>query len=316
MNSNPSYNRLQLSFLVSCFILIPNFHSLTSVLCHKPGKIKSHDGSLSTNAFIPQGNLSSNYLLSTKWPLHTPSTHQRSTPNCVLPYLTWDNITSGSIQLINGIFLKTLLNSPSRHILRSFTTFPLDSRINSATRFPKHDEVNSCYVLFIYSTRCRFSLAAFPHINALARAYPQLKVVGVEVEHYMQHKWSLRMLFVPKLKIIVDDRIFNEFTGPDMVLDELIDFIWLNLRLLPIGLVGLKANDYLLVPQSTISNSYLWLAISWLITIMGLAYLCTFLLSSKLSWIYSIINSLKSNNRTNTSETSILIHEPAITNDE
>uniref|UniRef100_A0A183AZB4 Thioredoxin domain-containing protein n=1 Tax=Echinostoma caproni TaxID=27848 RepID=A0A183AZB4_9TREM len=94
------------------------------------------------------------------------------------------------------------------------------------TKTTTHD----CYLLFLYSLDCRFSYDFFPHVRALARAYPQFRVYAVRIEDYMTHRWSLRTLYVPKLKLMVDGRVLREYADSEFDFDALIDFVWTNTR--------------------------------------------------------------------------------------
>lgn len=74
-------------------------------------------------------------------------------------------------------------------------------------------------------------MAAAPYINALARAFPQLPVIAIDVDEYLRYRWSLRVFYVPKLKIFVGDNVYREFNGTDTELDEIVDFVWRHLRM-------------------------------------------------------------------------------------
>ena len=72
-------------------------------------------------------------------------------------------------------------------------------------------------------------MRAAPYINAIARLFPQLSVVAVDVDEYLRFRWSLRVFYVPIITILVGDSV-NEFNGTDSNLDELVEFVWQNLR--------------------------------------------------------------------------------------
>ena len=88
---------------------------------------------------------------------------------------------------------------------------------------------NHCSLIFIYAQWCPFSMRAAPYINAIARLFPQLSVVAVDVDEYLRFRWSRRVFYVPIITILVGDRV-NEFNGTDSNLDELVEFVWQNLR--------------------------------------------------------------------------------------
>lgn len=87
-----------------------------------------------------------------------------------------------------------------------------------------------CNLVFIFAQWCPFSMRAAPYINAIARAFPQLPVIAIDVDEYLQFRWSLRVFYIPKIKIFVGDHVYKEFNGTETDLDELADFVWQNLR--------------------------------------------------------------------------------------
>lgn len=151
-------------------------------------------------------------------------TSGRPLSHCRLHLVTWFNFSHGSLIIPSSIGVQQLLQVPVRS-----TQTTLLNRRSQSLRLPKPTE-HFCYLLFLYSLDCRFSFAAFPYVRALARAYPQFRFYAVQIEDYMAHRWSLRMLFVPKLKLIVDGRVLREYSGSDTDLDEMIDFLWTNTR--------------------------------------------------------------------------------------
>ncbi|CAH8648453.1 unnamed protein product [Heterobilharzia americana] len=118
-----------------------------------------------------------------------------------------------------------------------------------------------------------------------------LPVYGVQVEDYLAYKWSLRMLFVPKLKIIVNGKIFNEYSGSDVDLEAIVDFIWLNMRLLPRVPLRVLPVDYTNSPQFFNEPNHICLYASWLITILGFGYIFIVLIS-RYHWFTSLINGI------------------------
>ncbi|CAH8664889.1 unnamed protein product [Schistosoma rodhaini] len=188
-------------------------------------------------------------------------------PQCKLLKFNWINGSSSNVKFLHKAQLSDLFNSPWSN--SQFTWDP-----GNHVKHPDQLRLHECYILFIFSTTCRFSKASLPYINALARAYPQLPVYGIQVDDYLIHKWSLRMLFVPKLKIIVNGKIFNEYSGSDVDLDGMADFIWSNMRLLPRVPLRVLPSDYENAPQFSFESNAVCLLTSWLVTIMGLGFIC------------------------------------------
>ncbi|KAM7536830.1 hypothetical protein Aperf_G00000086847 [Anoplocephala perfoliata] len=134
---------------------------------------------------------------------------------------------------------------------------------------------SQCSLVFIYARWCPFSMAAAPYVNALARAFPQLPLVAIDVDEYLRYRWSLRVFYVPKLKIFVGDNVYREFNGTDTDLDEMVDFVWLNLRILPQGPVGLRRSDFLgPVPNQLVirPTDAKFLPLVWTVFLLSMVY--------------------------------------------
>ncbi|KAF6772844.1 hypothetical protein AHF37_07426 [Paragonimus kellicotti] len=169
-----------------------------------------------------------------KWSMEEPSAIMGNTfAQCNLRPFHWANASSGRLLHLARVQADRMFDSSRTRRIGSNLDIAqrnlLDEKLLSARYFPKPTTVD-CYLLFVYSTKCPFSIATFPYVKALARGYPQLRVHAVHVDDYLVHRWSLRMLFVPKLELIVDHRIFREYSGSDTSLDGMIDFVWLNIR--------------------------------------------------------------------------------------
>lgn len=103
------------------------------------------------------------------------------------------------------------------------------------------------------------------------------------------------MLFVPKLKIIVNGKIFNEYSGSDVDLDGMADFIWSNMHLLPRVPLRVLPSDYDNVPQFSFESNAVCLLVSWLVTIMGLGFMCATVVV-RLQWFTSFLNHISALN--------------------
>ncbi|VDK32002.1 unnamed protein product [Taenia asiatica] len=131
-----------------------------------------------------------------------------------------------------------------------------------------------CNLVFIFAQWCPFSMRAAPYINAIARAFPQLPVIAIDVDEYLQFRWSLRVFYVPKIKIFVGDHAYKEFNGTETDLNELADFVWQNLRQIPQGPLELRKEDfYGPIPTQLLSRfSDYRLQIVWVIFLVSSAY--------------------------------------------
>ncbi|VUZ42482.1 unnamed protein product, partial [Hymenolepis diminuta] len=121
-------------------------------------------------------------------------------------------------------------------------------------------------------------MAAAPYINALARAFPQLPVIAIDVDEYLRYRWSLRVFYVPKLKIFVGDNVYREFNGTDTELDEIVDFVWRHLRIMPQGPVELRRSDFLgPIPNQILirQTDVRFLPFVWTIFLLSVLYFVT-----------------------------------------
>ncbi|CAH8536601.1 unnamed protein product [Dicrocoelium dendriticum] len=205
-----------------------------------------------------------------------PSVSSPAFSRCFLRPITWANYSHGTLIILNKSQADTLFDSSKTKRssgVKTLTSPPASQNLDGTQHYLLKFQQVDCYLLFIYSMKCPFSIAAFPYVKALARAYPQLFVYAVQVEDYVMHRWSLRMLFVPKLKLIVDGRIFREYSGSDTNLDQMIDFVWLTIRQPPKGPIGIVPDDYKGSPGPLQSSANLFLIFSWVVTILSLLYL-------------------------------------------
>nr|CDS31701.1 thioredoxin domain containing protein 15 [Hymenolepis microstoma] len=137
---------------------------------------------------------------------------------------------------------------------------------------------SQCSLVFIYARWCPFSMALAPSINALARAFPQLPVIAIDVDEYLRYRWSLRVFYVPKLKIFVGDNVYREFNGTDTGLNEMVDFVWRHLRIMPQGPVELRRSDFLgPIPNQLLirKTDERFLSLVWTIFFLSILYFVT-----------------------------------------
>ncbi|KAK4476089.1 hypothetical protein MN116_001312 [Schistosoma mekongi] len=222
------------------------------------------------------------HFFKTGWSLQMSTPGQSSiVPQCKLQKYNWINGSATHIKFLHKSELSALFNS--------WPNSQLPWQPGYHAKHADQPNLHECYILFIFSTTCRFSEASLPYINALARAYPQLPVYGIKVEDYVSHKWSLRMLFVPKLKIIVNGKVYIEYSGSDIDLGEMVDFIWSNMRLLPRVPLRVLPSDYKNSPQFSFEPKSVYLFLSWAVTIIGLGFVCVTLVYR---WIVSLLNSI------------------------
>ncbi|VDM31320.1 unnamed protein product [Hydatigera taeniaeformis] len=177
-----------------------------------------------------------------------------------------------------GIFSGTA--PPYRHNLRLFSLLnPFFSHLRGNYIFVKNKSSarlidSPCNLVFIFAQWCPFSMRAAPYINAIARAFPQLPVIAIDVDEYLEFRWSLRVFYIPKIKIFVGDHVYKEFNGTETDLDQLADFIWQNLRQIPQNPLELRREDFFgPVPTQLLTRpSDYRLQVVWLIFLVSSAY--------------------------------------------
>ncbi|BHF74956.1 cell redox homeostasis [Sparganum proliferum] len=211
------------------------------------------------------------------------------TTRCRLRPINWWNYTLASPKLVLGNELESALGTAlgvgssdifgvnlHRHVRISslFSPFLLQRRYPSSKSAVPHIIQSHCVLVFIYASWCPFSVAAAPYVNALARAFPQLPLIAIDVDEYVKYKWSLRVFYIPKLKIFIAGHVYREFNGSDTDLDEMIDFVWNSVRLLPMGPVHLEGRDFLgPIPSQLHPRNDIRLPLAWLVFLACVTYL-------------------------------------------
>ncbi|VDD82576.1 unnamed protein product [Mesocestoides corti] len=229
---------------------------------------------------------------------------------CRLRSVNYWNYTSGHASLVLGhqfdSAVGALYSPPISHDLLGLYVnrhpFKLSSALNpffpslragyatSRRKTPTKVTESLCTLVFIFAQWCPFSMRAAPYINALARAFPQLPIVAIESNEYLQYRWSLRVFYIPKIKIFIGGHVYREFNGTDYDLDELADFLWLSLRLLPIGPLELRREDFVgpIPTQLMIRENDLRLPAAWVIFLVCFAYLTTYFVNYKRIWCHAV----------------------------
>lgn len=134
------------------------------------------------------------------------------------------------MEFISNYGLFELFNKSNQGYFRLWSNQKLMKITSLKSSLQISKDFHDCVILYIYSTKCKFSKASLPYLHALARAFPQLRIVGVQVQDYLVYKWSLRMFYSPKTKLLVDGKIFQEYTDSDINLNSMVEFVWKHFR--------------------------------------------------------------------------------------
>ncbi|XP_041981925.1 thioredoxin domain-containing protein 15 [Aricia agestis] len=72
-----------------------------------------------------------------------------------------------------------------------------------------------CMLVFFYTKSCPFSAQAAPHFNALARSYPNIKMVGLDALKYSGINAQYGIVGVPTLRLFHNGRPVAKFNGTE-----------------------------------------------------------------------------------------------------
>lgn len=82
-----------------------------------------------------------------------------------------------------------------------------------------------CLLVFFYARACPFSAKAAPHFNALARAYPNVKMVALDALKYGGTNTVYGIVGVPTLKVFHNGRPYGKFNGTDYNIQSFSKFL-------------------------------------------------------------------------------------------
>ncbi|KAF9419460.1 hypothetical protein HW555_003960 [Spodoptera exigua] len=82
-----------------------------------------------------------------------------------------------------------------------------------------------CLLVFFYARACPFSAKAAPHFNALARAFPDVKMVALDALKYGGTNTVYGIVGVPTLKVFHNGRPYGKFNGTEYNIQSFSKFL-------------------------------------------------------------------------------------------
>ncbi|KAJ0174472.1 hypothetical protein K1T71_009580 [Dendrolimus kikuchii] len=87
------------------------------------------------------------------------------------------------------------------------------------------DTEADCVLVLFYARACPFSAHAAPHFNALARSYPNVKMVGLDALKYHGINAQFGIVGVPTLKMFHNGRPVGKFNGTEYNIHSFSKFV-------------------------------------------------------------------------------------------
>jgi len=80
-------------------------------------------------------------------------------------------------------------------------------------------------MVFFYASWCPFSAKAAPHINALPRAFPAIKIVAVDAWYHPGANSYLGVISVPTLMLFHNGKTIAKFNDTNFTLHKFVEFV-------------------------------------------------------------------------------------------
>lgn len=133
----------------------------------------------------------------------------------------------------------------------------------------KPDYPGNCVILLFYSKSCTGSSLVIPHINALARNFPDIKVGAIDAFEYHALNAEFGIIGIPTIMLFHQGRPITKFNTTSATVNNFIKFIQKNTNLQPGSQnVFVTSEDFRGPLSSTIeevTDYYLYLSWSFII---------------------------------------------------
>ncbi|GBP78622.1 Thioredoxin domain-containing protein 15 [Eumeta japonica] len=185
-------------------------------------------------------------------------------------YNTTDEEFEPSVEIINGTSLGKLL--------------AINNQISG------RDTEAVCVLVFFHARACPFSAHAAPHFNALARAYPNVKMVALDALKYHGINAQYGIVGVPTLKMFHNGKPVGKFNGTEYNLQSFSKFVNTITGMQP-GQLLVTSKDFQ-GPVSSIleKETDYFLVLSWIFIAI-----CGFYYFMQSTWWKSIVESIQNN---------------------
>lgn len=129
-----------------------------------------------------------------------------------------------------------------------------------------------CVLVLFYARACPFSAHAAPHFNALARAYPDVKLVALDALKYHGINAQHGIVGVPTLKMFHNGRPVGKFNGTEYNIHSFSKFVHTITGLNPLVLLVTSSDFQGPVSSVVEKETDYFLVLSWLFIIVCSVY--------------------------------------------
>ncbi|XP_053610874.1 thioredoxin domain-containing protein 15 [Plodia interpunctella] len=175
-----------------------------------------------------------------------------------------------SVEIINGSYLAKLLQ-----IKPDITSRDVEA---------------DCVLVLFYARACPFSAHAAPHFNALARSYPNVKMVALDALKYHGINAQYGIVGVPTLKMFHNGRPVGKFNGTEYNIHSFSKFVHAITGQQPQALLVLSKDFQGPVSSVVEKDTDYFLVLSWLFIIVCSIY---YFMQSK--WWRMIVEMVQNN---------------------
>ncbi|XP_059048700.1 thioredoxin domain-containing protein 15 [Achroia grisella] len=164
-----------------------------------------------------------------------------------------DDHLDPTVEIINGTYLSKLLQ-----IKPDITSRDMEA---------------DCVLVLFYARPCPFSAHAAPHFNALARSYPNVRLVALDALKYYGINAQYGIVGVPTLKMFHNGRPVGKFNGTEYNIQSFSKFVHAITGKHPQGLLVTSKDFQGPVSSVVEKDTDHFLILSWLfIIVCGLYY--------------------------------------------
>lgn len=147
-----------------------------------------------------------------------------------------------------------------------------------------------CVLVLFFARACPFSAHAAPHFNALARSYPNVKMVALDSLKYHGINAQHGIVGVPTLKMFHNGKPVGKFNGTEYNVHSFSKFVHAITGLNPEGVL-VVSKDFQGPVSSVVENDTdYFLVISWLFIVM-----CSFYYFTQSKWCKMIVEMIQNN---------------------
>ncbi|XP_075980055.1 thioredoxin domain-containing protein bug [Anticarsia gemmatalis] len=175
-----------------------------------------------------------------------------------------------TVELINGSYLAKLLQ--------------IKPDITS------RDTEADCVLVLFYAKACPFSAHAAPHFNALARSYPNVKMVALDALKFSGTNTHYGIVGVPTLKMFHNGRPVGKFNGTEYNIQSFSKFVHAITGQYPQGLLVTSKDFQGPVSSVVEKDTDYFLILSWLFILVCAIY---YFMQSK--WWRMIVEMVQNN---------------------